>query len=100
MRFRDCFTADLYAISPEKYSLCQLTVRLVHNYGYRVVVYYRIAIFLKKVRFPRRLTNLLGSLILVRLGRVPGVEFRTKFEIGPGLLVWLVKDNRNSMIMR
>ncbi len=85
MRLRDCFTADLRARSPQRYSPGELLLKLILNPGYRVVVYYRIAVFLRKARFPRRLTNLCASLIRVRLSRVPGVEISVRNDIGYGL---------------
>ena len=87
MKFRDCFTLDIKAGEPRAYSPGELFKKLIFEPGYRVVVYYRVAMFLSKVRFPRRLTNLLCSMILVRLCRVPGVEIDTRFEIGEGLRV-------------
>lgn len=88
MRFCDCFTVDIKAREPGPYSLRELFKELIFDPGYRAVVYYRIAMFLRKVRFPKRLTNLLSALILVRICRVPGVEIRTKFEIGEGLRIF------------
>lgn len=92
MKFCDCFTIDIYARSEKRYGFFGLLRMLLFNPGYRVVVYYRIATYLNKVRFPRRITSLLGSLILTRLIRVPGVEFRTKFEIGEGLSTYHPHD--------
>ncbi len=92
MKLLKCFTVGLYARSPRRRPLRELLSMLVFNPGYRVVMHYRIAVYLKKVRFPRRLTNLLGSLILTRLCRVPGAEIRTEFEIGEGLSVYHPHD--------
>ena len=92
MRFRDCFTIDLYARSNRRFGAGALLRKLIFNCGYRVVVYYRIATYLGKVRFPRRLAALMGSLILVRLCRVPGVEIRMKDEIGAGILMYHPHD--------
>jgi serine O-acetyltransferase len=55
------------------------------NPGYRAVVYYRIQVYMRKVRFPNRLTNLWASLIRARLIRIPGVEIRSRAEVGYGL---------------
>ncbi|MHC4069699.1 MAG: serine O-acetyltransferase [Planctomycetota bacterium] len=92
MKFRDCFTIDLYARTNRRHSFRELCKKLIFDVGYRVVVYYRIAMFFKKVRFPNRLTNLLSSLFILRLCRVPGVEIRTKFEIGAGLSIYHPHD--------
>ena len=92
MRFRDCLTADLYARKAIRLSLGDMLKQLVFDCGYRVVVYYRVAIFLREVRYPKLLGRLLCSLILMRLCRVPGVEFRTEHEIGEGLLMYHPHD--------
>jgi len=92
MKFRDCLTADVYARTNKRLSFGDLFKKLICDCGYRVVVYYRIAMFLRKGRYPKRLGRLLCSLILMRLCRVPGVEFRTKYEIGEGLLMYHPHD--------
>jgi len=86
--FFDCFTVDLYARDPEiRYSSPQLFRRMVFNAGYRVVVYYRIAVWLKTLRFPRRLAFFWSALLITRMTRVPGVIFHNVIEIGEGLLL-------------
>ena len=86
MRFIECFTVDLKSRNPGKsYKFYELFHRLILNVGYRAVVYYRIAIYLHRLRFP--LSSLLGALILIRLSRVPGIRMHTKYEIGPGLVI-------------
>ena len=65
---------------------------LIFNPGYRVVVYYRIAVYLRGRRFPRLIAALLSKLIMVRLMRVPGVEIRTVFDIGKGFSVFHPHD--------
>jgi serine O-acetyltransferase len=86
-KLRECFTVDLEARSKGRPSLREALRRLIFNPGFRAVVYYRIAVWLKKKRRFGRITTALGDLILVRIYRVPGLEIRTRFEIGPGLLV-------------
>jgi len=65
---------------------------LIFNPGYRVVVYYRLSCYLKNVKYFKRLCRMMSDLIIVRLQRVPGVEFRTCFEIGAGLNVYHPHD--------
>ena len=52
-----------------------------------MVAYYRISRWLKQRRRFRRILGLVGRYIIVRLARVPGVEIRTSFDIGLGLLM-------------
>ena len=92
MRLIECLTVDLRAKTSQGHSLAGLLKRLVFDPGYRVVVYYRVATMLKKARFARRIMSICGSLILVRLCRVPGVEIRTEFEIGEGVSVYHPHD--------
>ena len=87
MRFRDCFTMDLRASAAKPILFSNICKGLILNPGYRAVVYYRIARYLIQIRFPRRLTNLLGNLLLVRICRIPVVEIGTKYEIGEGLKI-------------
>lgn len=87
MKFRDCFTIDLRARTAGPFFFSVICKRLILYPGYRTVVYYRIARYLKKIRFPRRSTNFLGNLLLVRICRIPGVEIGTQHEIGEGLRI-------------
>ncbi|GJM25023.1 MAG: serine acetyltransferase [Phycisphaerae bacterium] len=82
-----CFTVDLSARSADRLSTFQLLKRFIFNPGYRVLVYYRFAMALRRMSFPRRTSSVFASLILVRLARVPGVEFQCSEEIGAGLLM-------------
>lgn len=92
IRFRDCFTVDHKARSEEDLSFREIFRSFIFDAGYRVVVYYRISVYFKKARFFKRLARITGSLILMRLCRVPGVEFRTKNEIGAGLFIYHPHD--------
>lgn len=92
IRFRDCFTLDLKARSEENLSFREIFRSFIFDPGYRVVVYYRISVYFKKARFFKRLARITGSLILMRLCRVPGVEFRTENEIGVGLFIYHPHD--------
>lgn len=86
MRFSECFTIDRHARGGgEPLSPWGLALRLLLNSGYRAVVYYRLACYLKGVTFPRRTTNFLALMVLARLARVPGVEIHPGAEIGRGL---------------
>lgn len=86
MRFLDCFTIDLRArTGGPAPGWGALLLRLLLNPGYRAVVYYRIAGYLRAVRYPRRLTNLTAALLTARLSRVPGVEIHARATIAPGL---------------
>jgi serine O-acetyltransferase len=87
MKFFDCFVMDLDSRGSKRYSCKELAKKLIFDPGYRAVIYYRISLFLNHVKFPRRLTNLFSRLIIIRLTRVPGVEIRTQFEIGKGLVI-------------
>ncbi len=84
---KDCFTLDSTSRHPErKFTLGILARLFMYNPGYRAVVYYRIATYLKGVTTPRHLTNFIGQLILVRLSRIPGIELNSGI-IGRGLLI-------------
>jgi serine O-acetyltransferase len=92
MRLRDCFTVDLEARSEPVPSFFGIINKLVFDPGYRAVAYYRVAVQLRKARRLRRLKLLLSQLLIVRICRVPGLEIRTIFEIGPGLVTYHPHD--------
>ena len=92
MKFSECFTADYEAYTGKRLSFAECLWELMFDPGYRVVAYYRVSLFLQTFRFPRRTARILGDLILVRLIRVPGVEFRTKCIIGAGLRIYHPHD--------
>jgi serine O-acetyltransferase len=92
MKFSDCFTIDYYARTGKKLSFGEWLWELIFDPGFRVVVYYRVALFLKTLTFPRRTARIFGDLILMRLIRVPGVEFRTLGVIGEGLHIYHPHD--------
>jgi len=92
MKFSECFTIDYCVHTGKKLSLSECLIELLFDPGFRVVAYYRIALYLKNFKFPRRIAHIFGDLILMRLMRVPGVEFRTKFIIGEGLRVYHPHD--------
>jgi serine O-acetyltransferase len=79
--FWQCFTADFYARSPKRQKISVLWKHLLFKSSYRTVVYYRLAMYCKRRRFGR----FIARLFLTRLSRVPGVDFNTIYEIGPGL---------------
>jgi serine O-acetyltransferase len=86
MRFIECFTVDLKSRNPGKqYRFLELFHELIFDVGYRALVYYRIAMYLRRSRFPG--SALLSELILIRLSRVPGIRMHTKYEIGAGLVM-------------
>jgi serine O-acetyltransferase len=87
MRFRDCFTLDVAPRTKEAPSFSEVLRLLLFDAGYRAVAYYRVACFLKRHRLLRRWGRLLSTLILTRLTRIPGVEFRITEEIGAGLRI-------------
>jgi serine O-acetyltransferase len=92
MKFSDCFTIDYYVRTGKKLSFSECLVELLFDPGLRVVAYYRVSLFLKTLKFPRRIAHIFSDLILMRLIRVPGVEFRTQFKIGEGLRVYHPQD--------
>ncbi len=92
MNLSECFTLDLEARSEARPSLREVLRRLIFDAGYRAVVYYRIAVWLRKAQRFERITSAMSGLILVRICRVPGLEIRTPFEIGPGLLTYHPHD--------
>ena len=92
MKFSDCFTIDHYARTGKRLSFPACFMNLLFDPGSRVVAYYRLSLYLKTLKFPRRIAHIFGDLILMRLMRVPGVEFRTKFIIGEGLRVYHPHD--------
>lgn len=90
--FFDCFTIDLKSRHPHRYTLAELVGKFILKSGYRVIVYYRMAMYLRRVRFPRWIARLVAALLLVRIARVPGVEIRAVNEIGPGLVMFHPHD--------
>jgi len=92
MRFRDCFTMDLMERKPRRYGYRELLRRLVYEPGYRVVVYYRLSEWLRLLRLGGRPARILSRLFLVRISRIPGVEIRTTYPIGAGLLIYHPHD--------
>ncbi len=65
---------------------------MIFNPGYRVVVYYRISLYLKEIKCLKRICAIMSNLIIVRLMRVPGVEFRNRYAIGEGLRIYHPHD--------
>lgn len=85
MTLLDCFALDRKERGAEAGSPGRIFLRLLTVPGDRVVVYYRFACYLRRLRHPRRITNVLAAILLARLSRVPGVELGTQQEIGPGI---------------
>lgn len=86
MKFIECFTVDLKSRNPGKqYRFLELFHKLIFDVGYRALVYYRVAMYLRSPRFPA--SSLLSELILIRLSRIPGIRMHTKYEIGAGLVI-------------
>jgi serine O-acetyltransferase len=83
--FWRCFTADLLARSQKRPKISTLFKHFLFKSSYKTVVYYRIAMYFKRKRFGRLLFGLIARILLARLSRVPGVDFNTIYEIGPGL---------------
>jgi serine O-acetyltransferase len=90
--FLECFTVDLAARGIMEHSPVGRTKKLLYDVGYRVVVYYRMALPLEDLRFLRRFGRIFARLIRVRLSRIPGVEFRTRHPIGEGLQIYHPHD--------
>ncbi|HEY9197904.1 MAG TPA: serine acetyltransferase [Gammaproteobacteria bacterium] len=88
----DCFTLDLKSRDARHYTFAEIVERLFLKYGYRVIVYYRLAMYLKNVRVLRPMAKLVSVLLLVRIARVPGVEIRAVNEIGPGFMTFHPHD--------
>jgi serine O-acetyltransferase len=86
MKLKECFTLDLYIRNGNKISFFEIIRRLIFNSSYRVVVYYRLAVWFAELKFMRRVARLISLLILTRLTRVPGVEIGSK-KIGAGFLI-------------
>ena len=82
-----CFTGDINARSSESYSLGDLLRKIVFNSWYRTVVYYRIVMWFRRKRFCCTMCRFIAALIITRLSRVPGIEFRNIHEIGAGFLM-------------
>lgn len=79
------YKKDLFEKSGKLPSTLYIIKRIVSNPGFRVVVYYRLSLFLRKNVRIRLLGRVLSKLILVRLSRVPGVEINSLDEIGVGI---------------
>lgn len=92
MKFFDCFTIDLKARGEDELGFRKICRMLMFVPGYRAIVYYRISVYLIKARFLIRLARITSSLITARLCRVPGIEFRVRNEIGPGLKIYHPHD--------
>jgi len=85
VRWSHCFNLDVMARGGSRLTVRTIARRVLLDPGYRVIVYYRLAMHLKSSVRPRRIFDLLGNLLLVRLARVPGVELFTLHEIGEGI---------------
>jgi serine O-acetyltransferase len=83
--FWQCFVADLRARSGKRQKILALLKLMFFKSSYKTVVYYRIAMYCRRKRFGRLLFGLIARVLLARLSRVPGVDFNTIYEIGPGL---------------
>jgi serine O-acetyltransferase len=92
LTFYNCFTIDVYNRTGKLLPIREIFEELIFNPGYRVVVYYRLSCYLKNTKYLKRLGRLISELIIVRLQRVPGVEFRNRYEIGAGLNVYHPHD--------
>ena len=87
MRLRDCFTMDWKARGKPALGAWGTVKRLLLNPGYRAVVYYRLAVYLRQSEALRPVGRMLAALLLARLARVPGVEFPARGHIKAGLLL-------------
>jgi len=85
MKFGTCLTVDYRARHPSRKELLHVLSKLFLP-EYRTVAYYRLALCLRNGPL-RLLTYPLGSLLLIRLARIPGVEFRNRLPAGIGLLL-------------
>jgi hypothetical protein len=83
MKFSDCFTMDIRSRTGQVPPVWDLIRRMILEPGYRAVVYYRIASYLKSATFARKPLGSLSRLILMRINRVPGLEIRTDIPIRP-----------------
>lgn len=92
MTFLECFTIDIQSRMGVVPSGKDLLLKMVFDPGYRAVTYYRIAIYLRSGKFPRKLWRFVGRLILVRINRIPGLEIRTRYPIGEGFSVFHAHD--------
>ncbi|MDK2971485.1 MAG: serine O-acetyltransferase [Candidatus Sumerlaeota bacterium] len=81
-----CFSQDLRARGRRVPGPGALLARYLFNPGYRVVVLYRLAEWLRRLPLPMRIGRLFALAILTRLSRVPGVEIRTRQPIGEGVV--------------
>ncbi len=82
-----CFIGDINARSGKRCSKTELFKNLLFKSWFRTVVYYRLAMYFKRIRFCKFLFRLIARLFLTRLSRVPGVDFRNVHEIGTGLML-------------
>ena len=87
MRLLDCFTADLRYSRQKRPGFLLIFRNLLLSPGFRAVVYYRLADFLRHLGPLTFITWHIGTLILMRLSRVPGVEINTKYPIGEGFVI-------------
>lgn len=85
MRFKECLTYDLRGNNKFRWKLLK---RIILDSNYRVVVFYRFAISIKRFK----LFRIIGKMLLVRLTRVPGVEFNSINPIGKGLSIQHAHD--------
>ena len=86
MRLFDCFTMDLRP-DARKGTLRALLLRYFLAVDYRVVVRYRMAMWVRAKIIPRKLGRLLARRMLRRLSLCPGVEINCTEEIGEGFKV-------------
>ncbi|WAC06944.1 MAG: hypothetical protein OS130_11930 [Thermodesulfobacteriota bacterium] len=92
MSLKECFTLDIYSRTKNFPGFGFILKNLIFDPGYRVVVYYRLSIFFKRLQFLKLFFYLISKLIIIRLCRVPGVELRTQFDIGEDLKVYHPHD--------
>jgi serine acetyltransferase len=86
MRFLDCFTMDLRP-DARKRTLRALLLRYFLAVDYRVVVRYRMAMWVRGKIIPAKLGRLIARRMLWRLSLCPGVEINCTEEIGAGFKV-------------
>jgi serine O-acetyltransferase len=80
MKFMDCFVFDLKEPKGDRMYIIK---RLIFDINFRVLVYYRLFMYLKKIR----LLKVFGILLQNRISRIPGVEILADTEIGKGFSI-------------
>lgn len=89
MKLRDAFFKNLEYRDQKKPSIKRLISLIFFDINYSVVFWYRLACYFnnKQNKYLKSSFRTISQIILTRLSRKPGIEFKNKIEIGWGLMI-------------